>query len=242
MIGYMIFAQIWEMKKRHGACYPHAFQPVSRYVPSKFFLTTMTSHHSPRDDRMRQLLAQEAARLMETEGIQDYYAAKYKAAERLGAADTRNLPRNTEVEQARSEFLRLFQADTAPVRLRILREAALQAMKLLACFQPRLVGAALSGAVGLYSDIELHLFSATPEEVNLFLEEHRIPYEQEERKVRVGRDKYRNFPVYGFRAGDWTVTLTVFHLDGLRQAPLSPVDGRPERRANAAAVYDLLNN
>ncbi|CAK0768308.1 conserved hypothetical protein [Gammaproteobacteria bacterium] len=200
----------------------------------------MTARHSPRDDRMRQLLAQEAARIMETEGIHDHYLAKRKAAERLGAEDTRNLPRNTEIEQARSEFLRLFQADTTPVRLRALREAALQAMKLLSRFQPRLVGSLLSGTVGIYSDIELHLFSETQEEISLFLDEHRIPYEQEERRIRVGRDSYRNFPVYGFRAGVWTVDLTIFHIDGLRQPPLSPVDGRPERRANLAAVSDLL--
>ncbi|CAK0779407.1 hypothetical protein CCP3SC15_640014 [Gammaproteobacteria bacterium] len=147
----------------------------------------MTLRYSPRDDRMRRLIAQEAARLMEEEGISDHYAAKRKAAERLGAPETRNLPRNTEVEEARSEFLRLFQADTAPGRLRTLREAALRAMELLARFQPRLVGPILSGAVGIYSDIELHLFAETPEEVSLFLDEYRIPYEQEERRIRVER-------------------------------------------------------
>lgn len=200
----------------------------------------MTIRYSPRDERMRRLIAQEAARLMEEEGIADHYAAKRKAAERLGAPETRNLPRNIEVEEARSEFQRIFQADVIPKRLRTLREVALQAMKLLARFQPRLIGSVLSGVAGIYSDIELHLFAETPEEVSLFLDEHRIPYEQEERRLRVGRDSYRNFPGYGFRAGEWTIELTIFPTEGLRQAPLNPVNGQPERRANITAVHELL--
>jgi hypothetical protein len=32
----------------------------------------------------------------------------------------------------------------------------------------------------------------------------------------------------------------VFPLDGIRQAPVSPVDGRPMRRADAAELETLL--
>ncbi len=57
-----------------------------------------------RDQQMRVRIAQEAARLMSEEGVQDYYAAKRKAAQHLGAPDTRNMPRNQEVEEALHEY------------------------------------------------------------------------------------------------------------------------------------------
>ena len=58
---------------------------------------------STNDVRMRQRLAVEAARIMAEEHISDFYKAKHKAAERLGAANTRNLPRNGEIEKALQE-------------------------------------------------------------------------------------------------------------------------------------------
>lgn len=200
----------------------------------------MPARYLPRDARMRQLLAQEAARLMAEEGIKDYYTAKCKAAERIGASGTKNLPRNSEIEQARSELHNIFHADTHPQRLLELRTAAAQAMRLFTQFEPRLIGAVLSGVVEVYTDIELHLFAATPEEVQLFFVERRIPYSQSEKRLRMSRDNYQNFPVYEFGAGDWTIIVTVFPLAGLRHPPLNPIDGRPERRINLAALSQLL--
>ena len=107
-------------------------------------------------------------------------------------------------------------------------------------FQPRLVGPVLSGEAGAHSDVTLHLFAETAEEVGLFLNHHHIPYDQAERRLRLSRDTHRSYPVFSFRAGDTAIDLVVFPLDGLRQAPLSPVDGRPEPRATLGAVRSLL--
>jgi hypothetical protein len=35
--------------------------------------------------------------------------------------------------------------------------------------------------------------------------------------------------------------VTVFPLDGIRQAPVSPVDGKPMRRANVEELTSLLD-
>jgi hypothetical protein len=43
-----------------------------------------------------------------------------------------------------------------------------------------------------------------------------------------------------FVAGRQTVDAVVFPVDGIRQSPTSPVDGRPMRRASAAEVESLL--
>jgi len=192
--------------------------------------------------RLRRIIAQEAARIMEEEGVADYYAAKRKAATRIGATDNHNLPRNCEIEQARQELHRIFYSESLPERLFSLRTAAAQAMRLFEDFQPRLVGAVLSGIVSAHTAIELHLFSATPEEVKIFLDERQIPYHQAERRFRFSRDNYQNMPIYEFCAGNWNIVLATFPLSGIRCPPLNSLSGRPERRINLSALYELLNS
>ena len=70
-------------------------------------------------------IAHEAARLMAESGIRDYHLAKRKAAERLDAGDTRDLPRNDEVERELAAYLRLFHGDEQSRRLGALRRYAL---------------------------------------------------------------------------------------------------------------------
>jgi hypothetical protein len=93
---------------------------------------------------MRRALAQEAARIMEEHGVQDFLLAKRKAAERLGNRDDSVLPRNSEIEAALAERQRLFGGETHGARLQLQRRAALTAMRALDSFGPRLVGPVLS--------------------------------------------------------------------------------------------------
>jgi hypothetical protein len=189
---------------------------------------------------MRTRIAQEAARLMSEEGIQDFYAAKRKAAQHLGAPDTRNMPRNQEVEVALQEYQRLFRGEQQSGHLRVLREAAVQAMRFLAGFKPRLVGSVLSGTAGRHADINLHLFADTPEEVSLFLMDNSIPFHPAQKRLRISREAWQEFPAYEFMAGEQAVELVVFPSEGRREAPRSPVDGRPMRRARVEEVEALL--
>ena len=101
--------------------------------------------------QMRDLIAQQAARLMVEEGLRDYYAAKRKAALRVGAPGTRNMPRNTEVEAALQSYQKLFYGDRQTARLRELRSEALEAMRFFEQFEPRLVGSVLTGTAGPFS-------------------------------------------------------------------------------------------
>ena len=95
------------------------------------------------DDRARLILAQEAARIIVEQGIDDFRIAKLKAAERLGMSGRGSLPGNAEIEKAVSEHLKLFGRELHIDLLRILRCAALTAMEMLAPFAPRLVGPVL---------------------------------------------------------------------------------------------------
>jgi hypothetical protein len=200
----------------------------------------MSRRPNPRAELLRLAVAEEAARIMREQGIDDFLLAKRKAAERLGVTDASILPRNTEIEAARVAHQRLFGADRHEAELAELRRAALEAMRLVAEFDPRLVGPVLAGTASAHSEISLHLFSETPEAVTLRLAERGVPHELVERRLRFERDRPVNYPAVRFVAGRRTVDAVVFPLDGIRQAPASPVDGRPMRRANAAEVESLL--
>lgn len=192
-------------------------------------------------NHLRRRIAVEAARLMTEGGMRDYYAAKRKAAERLGITDEAQLPRNTEVEEALREHQRIFLGSSQTKRLRELREVAREALQFFQRFRPRLVGSVLEGTADYHSAVCLHLFAETPEEVALFLGENGIPFEESERRLRINRELYEFRPVFRFRADDVPVDLTVFPLTQLRQAPLSQVDGRPMQRASLSALELLLS-
>jgi hypothetical protein len=199
----------------------------------------MSRHH--RDDhRLKTLIAQECARLIAEEGVQDFRTAKRKAALRLAVSDRAALPDNVEIEQALFDRQRLFDADRQEIRLRGLRETALEAMRFLARFRPRLVGSVLSGAAGPHTGIHLHLFADTPEEITLFLMEHHIPFEATEHRLKMAGGDPVCLPAFRFAAGETRIDLTVFGPLAEREAPLSPVNGRPMRRAGPAEVRALL--
>ena len=112
---------------------------------------------SQRDhDHMRLHLAQRAAQILLESGNRDFHAAKQKAAQQLGAADTKSLPSNSEIELALVEYQRLFRANSQPEHLDRLRQIAIEAMRFLYEFNPRLVGSVLSGTADEHSVIRLH--------------------------------------------------------------------------------------
>ncbi len=200
----------------------------------------MARKRQQRTDNLRVLVAQEAARLIVGQGVRDYYQAKAKAAARLGLSSEAGLPKNTEVEAAVREYQALFDGPEHLRRLERLRRAALSAMRFFAPFSPRLVGAVLEGTADAYSAVCLHLFSDTPEAVTLFLDDNGIPYDEETRAIRLGPRRTGSFPALLFEAGETPMDITVLPSKAIRQAPLSPVDGRPMRRASAHEVASLL--
>ncbi|HEX7814893.1 hypothetical protein [Dyella sp.] len=197
-------------------------------------------HAQDRVQRNRLRVAQEAARLMSEHGIRDFHHAKLKAAERLGIHDAQALPRNHEIEQALREHQRIFHAKSHPQLLRERREAAVEAMRFLADFEPRLVGAVLEGTADTHSAVCLHVFSDTPEEVTLFLQERGVPVEVQTRRLRITRDEQAEYTVLLFSADGLPFDLTVLPRDSLRQPPLDRVDEKPMRRASLAMAEELL--
>ena len=200
----------------------------------------MSKRSNPRAEQLRRALAQEAARLMAEQGIDDFGLAKRKAAERLGATDIAVLPKNTEIEEALAAHHRLFEGQSHTSALTQLRETALQAMLLLKKFQPRLVGPVLSGTASAHSEVNLHVFADSPEAVALHLMEQGIPHDIGERRLRYEPNRLVAYPVVQFVAGNREIDAVVFPIDGIRQSPASPVDGRPMRRADRTELESLI--
>jgi hypothetical protein len=197
--------------------------------------------HPTRTDNLRRALAQEAARIMAEHGIRDFLVAKRKAAERFGVEDgAALLPKNSEIEAALAEYQRLFGGASHLQALHAQRSAALAAMRYLAQFEPRLVGPVLSGTATEHAQVQLHLFADRLESVTLKLLDEGVAHEVTERRVKFNAEHVRPYPGVRFDMGDQPIEATVFPTDGIRQAPVSPVDGRPMRRANAFEVEALL--
>jgi len=201
----------------------------------------MPKRHAARTENLRRALAQEAARIMAEHGVRDFLMAKRKAAERLSITDDAVLPRNTEIEAALVEYQRLFGGGSHAESLYAQRQVALNVMEYLDEFEPRLVGPVLNGTATEHSDVQIHLFTDRAEAVTIKLMDEGIPHEVTEKRVKMNAERVLTYPGLLFDMDEQSIDVTVFPRDGIRQAPVSPVDGKPMRRASADELRMLLD-
>ena len=192
-----------------------------------------------RNNQMRSHLAYLAARLMAEDGIQDYGAAKRKAARQAGVPDTRELPDNQEIEAALKIHQSLYQAERQPIILRDLREIAVRAMEHFAAFNPYLVGSVLTGTAGEHSDINLHLFADSAKEFEIFLLNEKSEFELETRNFTLN-ERTEAVPVYRLELDGAVIAAAVFERDDERIMQKYKADGRTVERAKLAEVKVLL--
>ena len=197
---------------------------------------------SSESERERRVVAQEAARIIVNHGIRDYRLAKQKAADRLGMNNRGSLPGNTEIEAAVAEHLQIFGGESHEDHLRLMRVAALSAMELLSAHSPRLVGPVLVGTADENSAVNLHVFADSAETVAMELAEMGINYKPYERRLKSRRGQIELYSGFEFHHSNTTIQVTVFPIDGIRQAPMSPIDGKPMKRVDTNAVQQLLEH
>lgn len=190
----------------------------------------MTRDTQGANRQMRARIAQLAARLIAEDGLEDYGAAKRKAARQLGASETRNLPDNLELEAALRTHQALYQADEQPRQLARLREAAASTMRLLSRFDPHLTGAVLAGTAGRFSQVELHLFADDGKDVELFLLNGGHSYRTREARFWAG-NTLRSVPVFEVDTRDMPVVLFVFQTGDLRHPVRATAEGRTIERS-----------
>jgi len=196
----------------------------------------------PRDHgngrQLRLQIAHLAARLIAVDGIEDYALAKRKAARQAGAAETRNLPSNDEIDAALHAYLQLYQADEQAERIAHLRACALEMMRALQRFNPQLSGSVLDGRAGRYSMIDLHLFTDNPKDVELFILDQGFDYTQKHRNVYRGSEPstIAAFVVCTDKA-DFNISVFAYNDRRLRLSNTS--NGRPLRHACLESVQAM---
>ena len=198
------------------------------------------ANHYKSSQKLRLEIAQVAAKFVAVDGINDYLTAKRKAALHIGANPDRNLPTNSEVEQALINYQKLFQGSNQKKLLHSLRTKALKAMRFLKQYNPKLVGPVLSGTATEYSEITLHIFCDEPEQIGFYLDERGIPFTSCEKTIRANSSEKIGMPAYKFEADDDTIVLIVFSENYRNLVPLSSVTNRPMQRASLRKVESLL--
>ena len=200
-------------------------------------------------DHIRQMIAQQAARLMAEDGINDFAYAKKKAGKQLGVSEASVMPTNAEIEDEIRLYHEIYNADEQPLELAKLRQAALMTMQLFAKFNPHLTGSVLDGSAGKFSQINIHLFADSAKDVEMFLLNQQIPFESSEKSYRVSdkpskdkKEKVRKtVPVFTLETELGLQKLSVFDVDDMRVAVKRAVDGSNAERLDIAGVQAILN-
>jgi hypothetical protein len=98
----------------------------------------------------------------------------------------------------------------------------------------------LDGTATLTAAVELHVFSDSPEVVAATLESEGRRVRDSQRRYRFGPHDTEQIPGFELLVDGEQIEVMVFRERGSNHAPLSPVDGKPMRRASRAAVVALL--
>ena len=121
----------------------------------------MGSSRAPSDSQtLRRMVAREAAFLIYTSQEKEYKQAKIRAAETLGV---RILPSNKEIAEELDAIATELEGRERLKRLVRMRREALEIMRCLKDFKPRLIGSVWRGTIHKNSDIDIIVYSASPE-------------------------------------------------------------------------------
>ena len=198
---------------------------------------------------LRQLIAQQAARMMAEEGISDFAYAKKKAGRHVsGSVNNDVLPSNAEIEDELKLYNALFLSDEQPENLYHLRKNALFTMRLLERFNPHLTGAVLDGTAGLGTETHIHLFADSLKDVEMFLLNQDIPFVVNEKSYRIMNDGKRDkkgdnrkiVPMFTLEMDIGVIKLSVFEVDDIRVATRRASNGGHAARANIDELAALI--
>ncbi|MFO0548332.1 MAG: nucleotide-binding enzyme [Polyangiaceae bacterium] len=224
---------------------------------------------SERFGGLRARITLEAARLMIEEDVKQYFTAKRIAARRLlGRVEGRRaacfrpheLPSNGEIREAILYLAELADGPLRRRRLFALRVVALEVMRPLEAFRPRLIGSVSTGHVRRGSDIDLHVFPEQEEDLERAFADLGWAVERELACIQKGGEM-REYVHYRFEPSAelsrWIaacdgprpnrepdpllVEFTVYEPRELRQTQRSSTDGKPIVRVTPRALDLLLS-
>jgi hypothetical protein len=200
-------------------------------------------------DHLRQLIAQQAARMMAEDGVHDFAYAKKKAGRQLGVSENSVLPTNAEIEEEIRLYHEIFNAGEQPLELAKLRKTALMTMQMFERFNPHLTGSVLDGTAGKFSQTEIHLFADSAKDVEMFLLNQQIPFDSSEKSFRISdkpskdkKEKLRKtVPVFTLETEFGIQKISVFDVDDMRIPTKKTSDGSNAERADISDLKALLN-
>lgn len=192
------------------------------------------------NSKLRRQIAWEAARLMYDRQESEYYRAKLKAARVLcqGWAKPADLPSNSEIRDQVQMMARLFEGDQRTHNLQQMRIAALQMMRTLAAFRPRLIGSVFTGHIRQGSDIDLHVFSDSVEAVTHVLDHEGLIYEVERKEVRKGGEPCVFNHVH--LRHEYPFELTIYPANKCHYVFKSSITGKAIERASIAQFEQFM--
>lgn len=164
--------------------------------------------------------------------------ALVRAAREHGTDLRHHGPTREELYRAVNEYRALFRPDQLTV-LDTQRRLALQAMRSLTDFEPRLVGGLVHGA-GRLDCIRLLLSADSPEQVLMQLQDRRIPWEASEVTLRYAGNRRRECPAVRFMAGDTRVEAVILDRRSPSDPPRDSIDGGPLETMNPAQLEALI--
>ncbi len=200
----------------------------------------VTAHERMANDKLRQAIALEAARLMYERTESEYYTAKRKAAKRLCRRGVKpeDLPSNAEIRDQIQVFARIHEGDKRTEHLREMRLEALRLMRLLRAFRPRLIGSVMTGHVRKGSDIDIHVFADSAELVTNLLESEGYQFDLERKQI-VKFEEARVFTHIHIHAR-FNFELTVYAEDKAHYVFKSSITGKAIERASIRELEELL--
>jgi hypothetical protein len=192
------------------------------------------------NDKLRQAIAFEAARLMYERLESEYYTAKRKAAKRLCRRGVKpeDLPSNAEIRDQIQVFARIHEGDKRTAHLREMRLEALRLMRLLRAFRPRLIGSVMTGHVRKGSDIDIHVFTDSAGLITDLLESEGYQFDVERKQiVKFGEARvFTHIHIYD----RFNYELTVYAEDKAHYVFKSSITGQPIERASIRELEELL--
>jgi hypothetical protein len=199
-----------------------------------------TAHERMTQDKLRQAIAFEAARLMYERIESEYFTAKRKAAKRLCRRSVKpeDLPSNAEIREQIQVFARIHEGDKRTENLRAMRLEALRMMRLLRAFRPRLIGSVMRGHVRRGSDIDLHVFSDSPALIADLLQQAGFQYDVERKQV-VKHGESRVFTHIHVH-DRFNFELTVYAEDKAHYVFRSSITGKAIERASIRELEEFL--
>ena len=191
--------------------------------------------------QLKDMIAQEAAKIIDEKGIQQFGQAKFKAAENLNAMDNGCLPSNSDIEKKLIEYYQLFQTDVHLDHILSLRKIALDIMHIFDNYQIYLVGPVANGTANVSSAINFHIASEDESEIIQTLTKNDLTHKPYDRKIKFNEKTIKL--VNGIKTiyKNTDIELTIFNHKEIRHAPLSKIDNKPMKRIKIKLLQEMIN-